>query len=564
MRFSHKHAMAEIPSLTDREQSVMHILAQQRAVRLDHLPRYLAQLSEKRPEQPTRGRLHRAWKSEAHNLVEHLHQGGLLHLHRLGDQHSPWIWLTKGGVQALGLPSTSWSRPAPREFALLYARSSVRLLLSEADREGTWISQHDLPDAGHADAPDAEFVTSGGERIAIVVCLRLPPDREQVLAQMQARLQRVVREGPACSPLVWYYYAPPAVGKQLRSARTLLAQRVGQPEASRIHCFSYPVIRKLLLYREHTAPVCALACAPDGISMASGGADGLRIWDLRTGTTQITFPARVLPVQVGWSCFGRKLVVAEEQGVLSLLSLETQQVQILARNDVSGFCCSPLQDDRLAVALQGGRVQVMEVGSQSRAWEQVLQGEEGVCLAFSADGRHLAVGTDTGSVLLLDAVTGRLQQRYQKHPAAVAALCWSPESRLLASCGKEEVPTISLWEAASGKRRRSIHSDLSCLRALCWSPDDRIAAGGAEGAVRVWEVASGRLCFSALEHADAITGLAWAQTGTWLISASRDGTVQVVPMARGSRADRQRSASMGAMSLNRSKEEVAHEKLFLP
>jgi serine/threonine protein kinase/WD40 repeat protein len=64
--------------------------------------------------------------------------------------------------------------------------------------------------------------------------------------------------------------------------------------------------------------------------------------------------------------------------------------------------------------------------------------------ALSPDGKTIALGTQTGDALILDAVTGAETQRGKLHSAALRALAWTPDGYLL-TMGSEGKPRDGRW-----------------------------------------------------------------------------------------------------------------------
>jgi WD40 repeat protein len=70
-------------------------------------------------------------------------------------------------------------------------------------------------------------------------------------------------------------------------------------------------------------------------------------------------------------------------------------------------------------------------------------------VATSPDGRLLAVGYDSGQVLLADAITYRLVRSLTAHVGAVRSLAFSPDGSRLAAVGGNK--RLDVWEVADGR-----------------------------------------------------------------------------------------------------------------
>ena len=80
--------------------------------------------------------------------------------------------------------------------------------------------------------------------------------------------------------------------------------------------------------------------------------------------------------------------------------------------------------------------------------------KEGIhCMYFSPDGRHIAVGTNAGNVLLLNVRAGKLVERLVGHQNPVLALAFSPDGAGLVSGGCDQ--TIRFWNISSLRVDRS-------------------------------------------------------------------------------------------------------------
>lgn len=92
--------------------------------------------------------------------------------------------------------------------------------------------------------------------------------------------------------------------------------------------------------------------------------------------------------------------------------------------------------------------------------------DSAMCLTFSPDGRQAAFGLANGDVLLLDADTFTEVERFRGHRSGVTALCFSQDGRRLISCGGGYVA------------------------------DDAPSAFRSPGAVKVWDLNTGKECLA--------------------------------------------------------------------
>jgi WD40 repeat protein len=133
-------------------------------------------------------------------------------------------------------------------------------------------------------------------------------------------------------------------------------------------------------------------------------------------------------------------------------------------------------------------------------------------VAFSPDGRYLAVGASS-SVQLIDTTSSWVVLRtLEGHNDEVKSVAFSPDGRLLASGScRERALTgwfgtdeclqgeIKLWDVGSGREVRTLtfkrldEEEEADVNSLAFSPDGQLLASGSEDAIRLWEVSSGRI-----------------------------------------------------------------------
>jgi WD40 repeat protein len=153
-------------------------------------------------------------------------------------------------------------------------------------------------------------------------------------------------------------------------------------------------------------------------------------------------------------------------------------------------------------------------------------------LAFSPDGSGLAAA-GYHEVNLWKAAEGALSRRLKGLPERVYDIAYSPDGKWLATAGGDPglFGSVKLWVAepdGGGKPVRDLLESNDSVFAVAFSPDSTLlAAAGADRAVRVWEVASGKLVATIEDHADWVLDVAFSPDGKRLATASRDKTAKV-------------------------------------
>ena len=155
-------------------------------------------------------------------------------------------------------------------------------------------------------------------------------------------------------------------------------------------------------------------------------------------------------------------------------------------------------------------------------------------LAFSPDGKALAVARDSGTADLFELGKSGVLRTLQpgEHPAAVLDLTARPDG--------ENSDAES--EGSAGDSSGSNSDGRTEMTALAYSPDGRIVATASnDGTARLWETATGRELLT-VQQSSHVASVAFSPDGARLATGSADGKLRLFAIAADHLLSQSRSA----------------------
>ncbi|WOO84491.1 WD repeat-containing protein 61 [Vanrija pseudolonga] len=146
---------------------------------------------------------------------------------------------------------------------------------------------------------------------------------------------------------------------------------------------------------------------------------------------------------------------------------------------------------------------------------ETVKGRFGMDVQFSPDGAQIAVGMETGHVVIVDAETATVLTTYSAHAMGVRTVSWSPDSQWLYS-GSDDA-RIVLHDVRAGAKSGArgegaaaiLQGHQGWVLTTAASPDGRLlGSGGADSLVKLWDIGQ-RACVSTSTADAEVWGFAW-------------------------------------------------------
>ena len=298
----------------------------------------------------------------------------------------------------------------------------------------------------------------------------------------------------------------------------------------------------LFITHTHSAAITSIKSQPQGNLIATSGEDGkVHLSDASNGDlVETVIDDQQWAEVINWSPDGSLLAGAVGKKVFVLD--EKHQVETWdGHPGIVGALDWAPNGKRLASCTNKG-VYLWNVGS----WEPVKVLDfpgAGITLAWNADGRALAAGTQDGFMHLRLQMPGTTPRQLSMsgYPGKVACLDWNPSIKgnqyCIATCGGNEVVLWYLQTKSGNRKAIPLRRHERAITKLAWSAD---------GTLLVSADRSGRICFWSangdfefdMELGSEVTALAWHPKDFKLAIGHIDGSLRLFSFESGTRKTR--------------------------
>ena len=152
---------------------------------------------------------------------------------------------------------------------------------------------------------------------------------------------------------------------------------------------------------------------------------------------------------------------------------------------------------------------------------------------FSTTGKFLMTGSNDKTIKIFELYPKiKFRSSYKGHSNWVRCARFSPDNRLIGSCGDDNAVIIFDVEQKSVKYRFLDHS--SNVNSCRFSPDGTIiASAGDDGKIKLFDIRMGRLIQHYDAHNDKVNCISYHQSGNYIISGSDDSTIKIWDLKMG-------------------------------
>jgi len=234
--------------------------------------------------------------------------------------------------------------------------------------------------------------------------------------------------------------------------------------------------------------------SPDCRFLACGSINGtITVWDISRRSLWREFkPGEGGATPLDFLARGSRLIChTSTDNRLSEWDLEAnREVQAWpAPATLEAFGLSP--DERLGIAAGwNGDVFGRDLLEHNNT-DLPLDALEGFAVAFSADGKRLAIASALGFARVWDAATMREEATLSGFLNAVNAVAFSPNGRRLATSGSNPEDAVRLWDAHSWQELLTLEGTGSLFISASFSPDgNTIGTMSRDGFLHLWRAPS--------------------------------------------------------------------------
>ena len=410
--------------------------------------------------------------------------------------------------------------------------------------------------SGGADKSVIVWTTATGKPLAkvdtgsLVMAVAFAPDGKQVVAgNVDLRIRFFDAQTGKAGPS-WLAHNH-AVGGLAFDARGDYLASCGFDNLVKVWPMATPGLSPFVL-AGHTGPLSAVAFRPDGKYLVSGGSDHVvKLWKEDDSTFKEAQLFRGHKDWVTSLCFSKNgyfILSGSADRTMKIWELATRELPLTAEHTGAVECVIVSPDGtRMASGATDKTIKIWNPPTGNELLTLRGHGEPVVALAFTPDSKILISSGGDRNLRRWDVATGkeleplREQQNITGFVNPVPQLAIRPDGKRLAAWVPfdERGTRVSMFDLATGEAILELNDRGKDVKAVAWTREfKRIALGAKDGTVRIYQIADDKvdkmpIDFQVFTKAVAVTTLAFAPDGSYLVAGGDNGKVLLVDPATG-------------------------------
>jgi hypothetical protein len=229
----------------------------------------------------------------------------------------------------------------------------------------------------------------------------------------------------------------------------------------------------------------AIGWSADGMTLAATSEKGpVGLWTQASGKLRLLQGHRS-SVALAWHPALPLLATGAYDRTVRLWQTETGQSSILCEltEAVRGVAWSP-DGRRLAVYESDGSLSIYDTEDRAVLRKVPPYASDGFELCWSQNGSVLVVGSGDGDVFVCSGEDLRLIHRLKGQSERTASVAFAPQGDVIASAGSDR--TVRVWNSVSGKEITLLESHRNAIMCVRFSPDGEFLASLSPDEMRLW------------------------------------------------------------------------------
>jgi WD40 repeat protein/transcriptional regulator with XRE-family HTH domain/energy-coupling factor transporter ATP-binding protein EcfA2 len=290
---------------------------------------------------------------------------------------------------------------------------------------------------------------------------------------------------------------------------------------------------RILLVFHHDAEIWSVAYSPDGTRIATASQDKTaKIWDAATGELLLTLSGHSESVNdVIYSPDGTQIATASQDKTAKIWDAASGQLLLTLSGHAESVHAVIYNSDgtRLVTASDDKTARVWDAFTGEELLTFSSHGNAVFNAAFSPDGKRVATSGLDENVRIWDAISGNeLLTLPFENGDQLRGLAFSPDGTRIAVTSTR-FPWGRVWDATTGEVLLSGFSDhRDVLVDIDFSSDGKLmATGSSDTKAKIWDTMTGEVLYTLSGHTLPVTGVAFNNAGTRLVTVSWDHTARV-------------------------------------